>query len=136
MQMCYIHDKFMFTHAGVTKTFYEDHFGDAEDIEQSINDLFRYKPDSFRFRSGINESNTGDDVTQSPIWVRPRSLAEDMVEGYTHVVGHTERSSIYIGADMKDKLPNSSFILIDTLGTSGEYLIIENGEPRACKLDS
>jgi hypothetical protein len=33
--------------------------------------------------------NTGDDITQSPIWIRLRSLLESPLPGYSQIVGHT-----------------------------------------------
>jgi hypothetical protein len=33
--------------------------------------------------------NTGDDIIQSPIWIRPRSLLESPLPGYSQIVGHT-----------------------------------------------
>ena len=61
--------------------------------------------------------NYGDGVTQSPIWVRPRSLSKDKLDGFIHVVGHTMQEKLSISDEI---------ILIDTLGTTGEYLIWDN----------
>ncbi|MDR2052315.1 MAG: hypothetical protein LBP80_02795, partial [Treponema sp.] len=36
----------------------------------------------------------GDDVTQSPIWIRPRSLKRDPLAGYHQIVGHTPGDAI------------------------------------------
>ena len=116
IQICHVHDNVLFSHAGVTKTWCEDTNIDMENLEQSINDFLKYRPNVFEFISGGNPY--GDDVYQSPIWVRPQSLLENMVEGYTHVVGHTQKDKMYIFKDL---------CLIDTLGTSGEYLEINDG---------
>ena len=120
MQMCYRIDKYVFTHAGVTKTWCLDNEIDVTNLETSINDLFKYKPLSFKFTMGDNYSQTGNDVCQSPIWVRPVSLLRDMVDDITCVVGHTTVNEIGIS----DKL-----ILIDTLGITGDYLTIIDGVP-------
>jgi hypothetical protein len=125
VQMCYKHDKFVFTHAGVTMTWCVDNEIDMTDLETSINDMFKYKPAAFKFTMGGNFSNTGDDVTQPPIWVRPLSLLHDMVGGITCVVGHTTVKEIGI---------SERLILIDTLGISEEYLIINDGVPEKGKL--
>lgn len=124
LQMCYIHDRFLCVHAGVTKTWCKDNEIDMNNIEQSINDVFKFQPNKFRFTVGRNFNNYGDDICQTPIWVRPKSLAIDMIDGYTQIVGHTTQDNIII---------NDKIILIDTLGTSGEYLQIENGIPTALK---
>jgi hypothetical protein len=31
----------------------------------------------------------GDDITQSPIWIRPKSLERQPLDGYSQIVGHT-----------------------------------------------
>jgi len=127
LQMCYIHENFFFSHAGVTKTWCEL-YGintNKENIEQSINDQFKFKPHSFNFIMGNNFSQTGDDICQSPIWVRPISLMKDMVDGYIFVVGHTQptkMSQIFI-----EEGGDSSIILTDTLKTTKEYLSIIDG---------
>jgi predicted MPP superfamily phosphohydrolase len=118
MQMCYIQDNFLFSHAGITKTWCKNNEIDMENVEQSINDLFKYKPNSFKFTPGVHFNNYGDDVTQSPIWVRPKSLREDKIDGFIQVVGHTVQNTLITSGEV---------ILIDTLGTSEEYLEINNG---------
>lgn len=122
LQMCHIHDKFLFSHAGVTKTWCKNNNIDFENLEQSINDLFKYQPRSFKFTRGDRDDDYGDDTTQSPVWVRPRSLREDKIDNYIHVVGHTVQYSLITSGDI---------IFTDTLGTSGEYLEIKDGIPIA-----
>ena len=119
MQMCFVHETFLFTHAGVTKTWSKANNIDLSDIETSINNLFRYQPGAFKFTTGRDYSPYGDEICQTPIWVRPDSLQKDAVEGYTHVVGHTTQDQLVL---------TRKVVLIDTLGTSGEYLSILNGK--------
>jgi predicted phosphodiesterase len=119
MQMCYIHQKLLFTHAGVTKTWLKNNGHVAEPIDTFINNLFKENPAAFRFTKGKNRSPYGEDICQTPIWVRPSSLLADMVDGYKQVVGHTTQGQIK-GID--DKL-----LLIDTVGQSKQYLIVEDG---------
>lgn len=126
VQMCFKYDKYVFTHAGVTKTWCKSNDIDITNLEQSINDLFKYKPNSFRFTIGPNFSNTGNDITQTPIWVRPEALKRDILDDIICVVGHTSMNELTI---------TDNIILIDTLGTSEEYLIIEDGMPRSGKIE-
>ena len=70
---------------------------------------------------GDNMDMSGDDITQSPIWVRPHSLAIDMVDGIRCVVGHTQVKQL----GLNEKFPN--LILIDCLGFTDEYLVITDG---------
>ncbi len=117
MKMCYVHDNFLFTHAGVTKTWCQDNNINPNNIEQDINDLFTYKPNSFEFISGGDLG--GDNCYQSPTWVRPNSLRHDKIDNYIQIVGHTDRPKLVISDD--------GVIIIDTLGRSGQYLIINDG---------
>lgn len=120
LQMCYKHDIYVFTHAGVTKTWAKNSNVDINNLENSINELFITNPKYFGFTMGDNYSQTGDDVTQPPIWVRPQSLLRDAIDDIVYIVGHTTVKKL----GLTENLPN--LILIDCLGTSGEYLVIEN----------
>jgi hypothetical protein len=91
LQICYLQDNYLFTHAGVTTTWIK--FADVEArikeglrLDETINDVFNYTPNKFLF-NGVDPY--GDDVDQSPIWVRPQSLNEDAYGEYVQVVGHT-----------------------------------------------
>lgn len=119
MQMCFWADGFLFTHAGITRTWANTQEIDLSDPEKSLNHKFRTEPEAFEFRAGPNADPTGDDITQSPLWVRPRSLMKDSIEKYAQVVGHTVQLRLQ---------HDSEVYFIDTLGTSGEYLMINDGE--------
>ncbi len=123
LQMCFVHENCVFTHAGITKTWASNNSVDlaqgSKSIENQINDLFRHQPIAFSFTIGENFSFSGDDTCQSPIWVRPNSLRRDGIEGFVQVVGHTPQRELVM---------DDSVVLIDTLGTSGEYLMITDGK--------
>lgn len=129
LQMAYQFDNILCTHAGVGKTFLEAQgWKDGEDISGFLNDLWKYKPKAFCF-TGFNPY--GDDMGQTPIWIRPKSLmkdAQDFKKDVIQVVGHTSQNKI----DIKGKSTGGRYFFIDTLGTSGEYLIIE-GDNITCK---
>lgn len=116
IQMCFVCDKYLFTHAGVTKTWAKNYEIDLNDLENDINYLFKRYKQSFEFQKGSNNSNYGEDVTQSPMWVRPVSLKKDRLDGYIHVVGHTNSSDVDV--DLTNKV-----IVADTLKVN-KYLII------------
>jgi hypothetical protein len=84
-------DKYLISHAGVSTTFMEKmkKYG-AANIE-GINESFLKDRDILTFDG---RDIYGDDVTQSPIWIRPRSLESDPIAGYHQIVGHTERRDI------------------------------------------
>jgi len=132
LQIAYKFDNILCTHAGVTKTFINSIFGNdgwsLDTVDEDLNELFKYKPLSFCFdsvNSGIYSDPYGDDIHQSPIWVRPKSLQKDGLDKkeIIQVVGHTQQNQI----DIKGKSTGGRYFYIDTLRTSGEYLIYENG---------
>lgn len=134
MKMAYKMDNFLFTHAGITQTWLDNmEIENDENMVDVINDYAKYKPQMFGFgavgRKGYVDGY-GDNIWQGPTWVRPRSLMKDSKDlGYIQVVGHTGQNQI----DIKGKATGGKYYFIDTLGTSGEYLIIEDGEVRAGK---
>lgn len=121
-QICHKEGSFWFSHAGISKTFCTER--DLPHTPEAINNLFYTYPHKFEF---CGHDYTGDDVSQTPIWIRPKSLMKDAIEG-KHVVGHTGHYSI---ATVDDR-----FYFIDTLGTlSPEYLKISNGKVYIKKAD-
>lgn len=132
LQMAYAQDNILFTHAGVSEVWLRNVVVDLEvpeyranKIADFINEVWKYKPHNFNF-CGI-WSSTGDEETQTPIWIRPRSLMKSSQnikkEGIVQVCGHTTQSQI----DIEGKATGGKYFFIDTLGTSKEYLIIDDG---------
>lgn len=128
LQMCFIHDNYLFTHAGVTNTWLESvGYDNEEPLDVFINSLFKHKLDSFKFTYGKNYDPSGNDVDQTPIWVRPNSLLMDGVDDYVQIVGHTQQHNI-------NNIINR-VILIDTIGLSEEYLSIDNHNISVLKIN-
>ena len=128
LQMAYGFGDYLFTHAGVSPVFMDQVFGEndwsIENVVVDLNEMFRYKPKIFDF-NGFESS--GDNTTQTPIWIRPRSLVsankkhpKGLKKDYIQVVGHTAMRKI----DLKD----SRYYFIDTMDTSGEYLVIQDNQ--------
>ena len=119
---------FLFTHAGVSHIFLSKHYPnyDIEKVASSLNELFHHKPNVFGFNSqGIDPY--GDDVFQSPIWIRPASLMKSnkntpLKENYIQVFGHTQQSKV----DRTGNYTGGKYYCLDTLETSGEYMILES----------
>lgn len=142
LQMAYSEGNMLFTHAGVGETWLEanlferegtieDIRKDAHEIADVVNEVWKHKPLSFKFNGW---EPTGDNIGQTPVWIRPRSLMRDSTNiieaGITQVVGHTGVTKILLPTeDIRAK-----FIMIDALGTSGEYLIIEDGQFKTGKI--
>lgn len=102
IQACKIMGYYLFVHAGITKTWFKK-YKIAElmealncDLEEAVNEFFYTRIDAFCFEDAPNNipvhaiSYYGDNVWQSPLWVRPESLVKDKIEGFTQVVGHTQ----------------------------------------------
>ena len=139
LQMAYQFDNILCTHAGVTEEFLlRSGWDDTTPITDHLNELWKYTPKVFEFGYYIPDTEykqeNGDDIRQSPIWVRPRSLmknAQRFKQDIIQVVGHTAQNQI----DIKGKATGGRYYFIDTLGTSGEYLIVKDGLITSNKLD-
>ncbi|MDR2258981.1 MAG: metallophosphoesterase [Treponema sp.] len=81
-------DNYLISHAGVSNTFMKKIRAAA--VEE-INEAFAKDRNILNF-DGRNIY--GDNVTQSPIWIRPRSLQSDPLAGYHQIVGHTPGKEI------------------------------------------
>lgn len=115
--------KFLFSHAGFTQPWCNENNLDwkADDFTDKVNQLFLDNPDAFCFNK-YDRSGFGESPAQGPLWVRPDSLGNHGIKGYTQVVGHSHMSHITYEHDT---------YFIDTLEQSGEYLEIvgDKAEP-------
>lgn len=113
-QWIYIQDNVIYSHAGISKTWLHDTGVSLDDINKlnPSENLFGFRPDSMFDMSG-------DSKTQSCIWIRPQSLVEDAISGYSQVIGH---STVHTIIDLKNIIPiKNSIWLCDNL--PDEYLI-------------
>jgi len=133
LQMAYGFRDYLFTHAGVSPKFMDQVFGaddwSKESVVVDLNELFRYKPRAFEF-NGTNPY--GDNTYQTPIWIRPGSLMsvnkkheKGLKKDYIQIVGHTVMKRLDL--EGSDKFTGGRYYFIDTMETSGDYLIIEDG---------
>lgn len=133
IKMCHVENDFLFTHAGVTNTWLNSVGYNGEDpLDIFLNDLFTYTPKKFCFTSGPKNDGYGNEITQGPLWVRPEALRQDAIRVipgservWTHVVGHTQRTSIVLAEDI---------IAIDVLDYNLQALQIIDGVPSIVKL--
>ena len=136
LQMAYGFGEFLFTHAGVSPVFMDQVFGEndwsIENVVVDLNELFKYKPKAFEF-NGFDAY--GDNTTQTPIWIRPRSLMsankkhkKSLRKDYIQIVGHTQMKRLDLEGG--DKFTGGRYYFVDTMETSGDYLIIEDNKLR------
>jgi hypothetical protein len=132
-KMAFENSGILFSHAGITKTcieIYKNHYPQLKwksisEIVASLNLLLATTPSAFYFY-GVDPH--GDDVCQTPIWVRPKSLTRDGLAGCTQVVGHTPQATIKHTIN-NEKNTISEYYFVDTLGNaSPQYLTIEDGQ--------
>ncbi|MDR2143311.1 MAG: hypothetical protein LBP29_02965, partial [Treponema sp.] len=103
---------YLISHAGVTNYFLAS-LGLDDPLE--INHAFLKNRKILVFNG---ENVYGDDVTQSPIWIRPRSLCMDPLPGYNQIVGHTPVDAI---SELAINIGKNRIILIDTYDTESIY---------------
>lgn len=127
LQMAHREGDIIFSHAGISSVWLNDSGYDGiEPIEDFVNNMFRYKPLSFLF---YGRNSYGNDVTQSPIWIRPQALMiankNTLRKQIIQIAGHTHVDSI----DMEGKTTGKRYYFTDTFGNiDKEYLIIEDGK--------
>lgn len=126
LQIAFQFDQILCTHAGVCETFLQERFGEtninATIIVEKLNQLFEENPNAFEF-NGWEPS--GDNIGQTPIWIRPKSLMSDSIhlkKSIIQVVGHTSMKQIPTNAST-----NGRYYFIDTFDTSKQYLLVEDG---------
>ncbi|MDR3131075.1 MAG: metallophosphoesterase [Treponema sp.] len=103
------------SHAGVSAWFMKRMEEAGYAGPEDINRAFAEDPSALSFNG---ENYFGDDVTQSPLWIRPASLELQPVPGYSQIAGHTpveEISSISL-RDSEGGLITITYI--DTCGKS------------------
>jgi len=87
-------DDIVFSHAGFSNSWIERYDIDLDDLETNWNTttyhnllMFNEPPDDIDITDEV--SITGDNIWQSPLWIRPYSLIQDSYFPF-QVVGHTE----------------------------------------------
>lgn len=121
---CQLSGEFLFSHAGISPDWLLIHGYSVEhNVVDWVNDMWQYKPNVFNF---AGHDPYGDSVVSPPIWIRPKSLQKAnresfIKDNFIQVVGHTQQNKI----DTEGKSTGGRYYYIDTLGTSGEYMVIE-----------
>jgi hypothetical protein len=105
-------DRFIISHAGVTAWFLQSlKLAKPEEI----NGAFFKDRTILKFNG---DDIYGDDITQSPIWIRPASLGVDPLDGYNQIVGHTPVTKI---SEIPINGGTNKIVLIDTYDTESIY---------------
>ena len=124
IQACYNYHGHLFSHAGVSYSWLKDNEWDEnQPVEEFVNDLFKYKPRSFYF---VGPNPYGNNPNESPLWIRPKALENDIVENkfqfkYCQIVGHTAKNSI-------EYTLSGAMWYVDCLDNHHEYMVIHKKE--------
>lgn len=126
LQMAYQMGNILVTHAGVGFPWLNKFFDswDITKLDELINERFKYQPHTFDY-SDKDYSYYGNDINQTPIWIRPEALMKanyDTVlkQNLIQIVGHTPQNQI----DIQGKATGGKYYFIDTMPR--EYLILED----------
>lgn len=137
LQLCYLNNKRLFSHAGVSKFWLKlanIDYKDINNLEKNINDVFLNNPEwlDFAWLRPNNKAITtscpnkyGDNIYQTPIWIRPNGLMsnDSVIPELTQIIGHTCYKKIttnYI------KKYDSTFIFTDVYDTISDCIIMED----------
>jgi len=142
LQIAYLLDDVLFTHAGVSPIWMEDTFGGnvwtRETIVVDLNEMYRAKPRMFNF-SHLGWDPSGDSVEQGPLWIRPRSLMKSnkgdngLKKHFIQVVGHTQVINIFDSFTACEKAMGGRYYLVDAMENGG-YVVYEDGELKPMQL--
>lgn len=119
LQVCAVIDGVIYTHAGVSEVWCKNNNINIDNLEDELNTALKLNRGIYEFTYGRNYSNYGDDVTQSPIWIRPNSLHKSKLEGFKQVVGHTHH-------DIIREVDGVWFT--DVLDKIRQYLVVDDGK--------
>ncbi len=137
LQIAYKQDNLLFSHAGICPMFLNWTFGrnewNIDNFVDKLNEMFIFRPLAFTFNG--QHSNTGDEIGQTPVWIRPRSLMysnKDSIikKNFIQIVGHTTQNQI----DIEGKATGKKYYFIDTLNSNNEYLVIKNKDFQSHKI--
>jgi hypothetical protein len=124
-QWLYIEDNYLFSHAGVSKIWWNniknrhENIIDIEDINKlEPSEEFGFTPDNWYDYSGYSD-------TQPLTWIRPENLINCGVNNYIQVVGHTPTKPYMAGFIQKE---NVKIYLNDALPY--QSLVIEDGKAK------
>ena len=140
LQIGYILDNILFTHAGVSPIWMDNTFKQwsPDTITEQLNELYKFQPRSFNF-SHLSFDPTGDSIEQGPLWIRPRSLMgsnkgdNGLRKHFIQVVGHTQVNNIFDSFTASEKAMGGRYYLVDAMEEGG-YVVYEDGELKPMQL--
>jgi len=140
LQVAYLLDDVLFTHAGVSPVWMDITFDkwSRDTLVEQLNELYQVRPTLFNF-SHLGWDPSGDSIEQGPMWIRPRSLMssnkgdDGLKNHFRQVVGHTQVNNIFDSFKATEKAMGSRYYLVDAMD-SGGYAIYKNEELKPMQL--
>jgi len=97
IDVTYIEDKWIFSHAGVSKVWMKNILQDQTDDDftpdfcmnffAKVNKFFHAY--DFNYLRFMGTDCSGNNITQNPLWIRPESLKYVALKGFNQAVGHS-----------------------------------------------
>lgn len=134
-QWLYVEDNIIFSHAGISKRWFEDN--NFKTVEEINNEL----PTCVFAFNGKFSDYTGISETQPLTWIRPQTLVFCAIDNYIQVVGHTPVKNICdiveyaqtVGLPDPEDVVDTQIWCCDNLPK--EYLIIEDKQFKVKKYE-
>ena len=104
-------DNYIISHAGVSAWFMNRMKNAGYNNVEAINTAFNENRGVLNFNG---DDPFGDDITQSPIWIRPASLEKQPLPHYNQIAGHTPMHDIQTVTLPDEKQKTISVTYIDT----------------------
>lgn len=119
---------YLFSHAGVSQTWFDEVFTPNKQRLFNDLDLFQkgWEPsvlDNIAGFSTRDYTGYGDNEYQGPTWIRPTTLINCMYGNYDQVVAHTRLEKIVNVKDAFTELDKNLWIIDNSQGS--EYLILD-----------
>ena len=138
-QWVYIQDGLIFSHAGISKDFW-DYLEIGEPTEENILKINDLEPSRlFGFTPNHFSDCYGDSITQPLTWIRPQALLVSHLDGWGYVVGHTRMphklgdALATIDNDVKERLEITMTELWCVDALPEHYMVIEDGVKKMVK---
>ena len=117
LDIIFLYNQLLFSHAGVSKEWIDTYWKKRkiEDLKMDVG----FDMTILEFHNSWNADPFGNDKFQSPLWIRPVALSQNMYKEYTQIIAHTPTKGNKIVHSDDEKI-----WICDTL--PNEYLVIEN----------
>ena len=112
IQLIHIYEDIIMSHAGISK-YWLDNVSNIHDVNEINNKTLDLH--TLNHNSILGYNGYGDTISNSFIWIRPKSLESNCIDNYRQIVGHTDMGKP-VNFDNKifynDSLDSDNYIII------------------------